>query len=252
MRMLADFQRHHRKLRWGAALLLAASLWAPAPASWAATDVGQAVVVVSAVRGTLGTQTRELVVKDNVYSQEVIETEPDSATRLVFRDGTELSIGPSSRVIIDRYIYDPNNKGAGELAMSLVSGVFEFASGDIPSSGYDLHTPFATIAVRGTRINVVVADDFLVNVKQGKVNVNKPDGTVEVGELFCFHQAGAVTGGGEGEVLGAAECAPLLARVLAMQALLRGELGRTPPRRVGFEDDQQHTNEENNLAGSQQ
>ena len=120
-----------------------------------APQIGQAELVVSEVRGRLGQITRELAIKDNVFAEEVIETEADAATRIVFVDGTELSMGPSSRMLLDRYVYDPNT-GAGEMALQVVTGVFEFASGAIPSSGYDIRTPFGNLGVRGTRCLMVL------------------------------------------------------------------------------------------------
>jgi hypothetical protein len=41
--------------------------------------------------------------------------------------------------------------------MNMVTGVFEFASGAIPSAGYDLRTPFGNLAVRGTRCALAIA-----------------------------------------------------------------------------------------------
>jgi FecR protein len=150
----------------GRAAIVAVALLAGPGMTKAATpdapQVGQAELVVSEVRGRLGETTRELAIKDNVFSEEVIETEADAATRIVFLDGTELSMGPSSRMVLDRYVYDPN-AGVGEMALQVVTGVFEFASGAIPSSGYDIRTPFGTLAVRGTRcLMVLVAGEKLV------------------------------------------------------------------------------------------
>jgi hypothetical protein len=165
--------------RLGNVVLLAAAAWGacalPGNAARAATGAGQAVIVVSTVQGILGQQTRELVVKDNVYSQELIETGPDSATRMVFRDGTELSMGPSSRVTLDRYIYDPENGESGQLVMNVIGGVFEFASGGIPHEGYDIRTPFATIAVRGTRLGIIsLPNKQFIESREGLVMVQLP------------------------------------------------------------------------------
>jgi hypothetical protein len=141
--------------RWAivAVALLAGPHMAPA-ATPGVPQIGQAELVVSEVRGRLGQITRELAIKDNVFAEEVIETEADAATRIVFLDGTELSMGPSSRMLLDRYVYDPNT-GAGEMALQVVAGVFQFASGAIPSSGYDIRTPFGNLGVRGTRCLMV-------------------------------------------------------------------------------------------------
>jgi FecR protein len=145
----------HGRLAIVAAVLLAGPQMATA-ATPQAPQIGQAELVVSQVRGRLGQITRELAIKDNVFAEEVIETEADAATRIVFVDGTELSMGPSSRMLLDRYVYDPNT-GAGEMALQVVTGVFEFASGAIPSSGYDIRTPFGNLGVRGTRCLMVLS-----------------------------------------------------------------------------------------------
>jgi hypothetical protein len=147
----------------------------PAPAFAVPKETaGQAEVVVSRVSGLLGDVTREIVVKDDVFSQEVIETGPEAATRIVFRDGTRLSMGPSSRVTLDRYVYDPKT-GAGRLAMNFLSGVFEFLSGAMNEAGYDLRTPFAQLSVRGTEVIIDIKAKVVV-VPKGLVLATTPDG----------------------------------------------------------------------------
>src|SRR4051794_4254681 len=155
------------------ALALPLGLSAPAFAVPKET-AGQAEVVVSRVRGLIGDVTRELVVKDDVFSQEVIETGPEAATRIVFRDGTRLSMGPSSRVTLDRYVYDPKT-GTGRLAMNFLSGVFEFLSGAMNEAGYDLRTPFAQLSVRGTQV-IIDTDARAIVVPGGSVLVTTVDG----------------------------------------------------------------------------
>lgn len=193
-----------------------------------AVEVGQATQVVSTVHGQLGQVTRELAVKDNVFAEEVIETGDDAATRLLFLDGTELSMGPSSVVVLDKYIYDPGQPANGQLVMNIVSGVFDFASGSIPSHGYDIHTPFATIAVRGTRINIVAMGDA-----QGVV-VNEGQATVTTGNISYDVQTGAclvIQPGGQAEVVAqGVECENLLASVALMSTVLAlVEPGAGPP-----------------------
>jgi hypothetical protein len=185
-----------------------------------AAQVGQAVQVVSLVRGQLGGTTREIAVKDNVFSQEVIETAEDAATRLLFLDGTELSMGPSSVVTIDRYIFDPSQPSSGQLVMNVVSGVFDFASGSIPSSGYDIRTPFATIAVRGTRISIVALGDSQgVVVSEGFAQVTTAGNAygVDTGRCLIIGPGGQVQVVDQGD-----ECAEMLASVAMIDAVLAG------------------------------
>jgi len=148
--------------------------------------------VVSRVRGLVGDVTRELVVRDDVFSQEVVETGPEAATRIVFRDGTRLSMGPSSRVTLDRYVYDPRT-GAGRLAMNFLSGVFEFLSGAMGEAGYDLKTPFAQLSVRGTQVVIDTGARAIV-VPNGRVVATTPDG-----RQFVISRAECLTADSDGK-----------------------------------------------------
>jgi hypothetical protein len=187
---------------------LAGAGWAGVARS--AQQVGEAVVVVSSVRGVLGQETREITVKDNVFHQEQLETSEDAATRIVFLDGTELSIGPSSLVTLDRYVYDPDT-GTGALVMNFLSGVFEFASGSIPSSGYDLRTPFANLAIRGTKISLVVgAEEELVGVAEGEVRLRSERGQFAIGTGSCLLLRDLRDGSGTAQVQSGAACGLLL------------------------------------------
>lgn len=141
----------------------------------AAVAIGGTERVVSEVQGFLGPVTRVLQVQDEVFSEEVIDTGDDGATRIIFLDGTALTMGPNSRVTLDRFVFDPAS-GDGSMVVNLVSGVFEFASGLIPSGGYDLRTPFANLAIRGTIVRLSV------NRPQQMVMVTVPEGEVAMSD----------------------------------------------------------------------
>ncbi len=187
-------------------------------------EIGEAELVVSAVRGRLGQLTRELAIKDNVYSEEVVETSADAAARLVFLDGSELSMGPSSRMVLDRYVYDPNT-GVGEMVMQMVTGVFEFASGEIPSANYDLGTPFGNLAIRGTRCVVDVAAGARMVVRCSELHEVSVAGHVLTSTSDCLLVP--LPGTGAPELLGTGECDQELSQATAMLALL-GRLAMEP------------------------
>lgn len=206
----------------GRAAIVALALLAGPATTQAATPeaphVGQAELVVSEVRGRLGQTTRELAIKDNVFSEEVIETEADAATRIVFLDGTELSMGPSSRMVLDRYVYDPNT-GVGEMALQVVTGVFEFASGAIPSSGYDIRTPFGNLGVRGTRCKMVLVAGLKMVIKC------EPEDEVTIAGLTLSGPGGncgviPMPGTGAPSPLSPGACEEQIAPATAMLAML--------------------------------
>lgn len=193
---------------------------APAPAI-AAVTIGGTEQVVNEVQGFLGRVTRVLEVQDEVFSEEVIETADDGATRIIFLDGSELTMGANSRVTLDRFVFDPD-AGDGSMVVNLVSGVFEFASGLIPSSGYDLRTPFANLAIRGTVIQLYVLNgDLQVIAREGTVTVTGPGGTVVLDNPA---NCAVLYGGNELQVLGEGDCSQLQDAIAQTMATLSGAL----------------------------
>lgn len=120
--------------------------------------VGDAAKIVSAVRGVLPDNTRYLILKDQVYSNEKINTDAKSAARLIFRDNTILSIGANSTVILDKFVFDPDGDKS-KVALSLTRGTMRFVTGDLSKDRYSIRTPTATMGIRGTILEITVNDD---------------------------------------------------------------------------------------------
>lgn len=205
-------------------------------------EVGEAELVVSAVRGHLGEITRELAIKDDVYSEEVIETDDDAATRIVFLDGSELSMGPSSRMVLDRYVYDPN-AGTGEMVMQMVTGVFEFASGEIPSANYDLGTPFGNLAIRGTRCILSIVAGARLVLQCSELQEVSMAGRTLTSASDCL--VVPLPGTGEAAMVEGDECARELAPAQAMLAML-GRLQVEPAAAPGLQEVRQGPGSEKN------
>ena len=117
--------------------------------------VGNATVVVKTVTGLFEGDLRQLKLQDDVYHNETIETEAESATQITFVDETTLTLGPSSKVVLDKFVYDPDPSKAS-FVMTATQGVFRFASGKLPKKAYKINTPAATIGIRGTVIEVAI------------------------------------------------------------------------------------------------
>src|SRR5262249_37419938 len=63
-------------------------------------------------------------------------------------DHTNLSVGPSSTVRLDKFVYDPK-KGSGSVAIDATKGAFRFVTGSQNKSGYKVKTPYGVIGTRG-------------------------------------------------------------------------------------------------------
>ena len=155
---------------------------AAAPAA-ADVQIGSAAQVVNSVTGTLASTRQPQVLRAgiDVFQNEMIDTAYASASRVVFQDRTQLSIGPASQVVLDRFVFDPN-PSASVVAVSIAKGVARFSTGLLPKPDYQISTPSCTIGVRGTVFTTIVSAsrDSWVSVEEGATAVSAQGVTVTV------------------------------------------------------------------------
>jgi hypothetical protein len=171
-------------------LYVAAVLLVPAVSDGglAAATIGNTTIVVRTVTGVLSTEKRRLQFEDDIYNNEAIETFNESATEITFLDKTTLSLGPNTKVTLDRFIYDPDPANSA-FVLTIAEGALRFASGVLPSESYKIHTPVATIGIRGTVVDVVVERETRADgTTQTNVNL-----TVVEGEADLFNCDGVLT-----------------------------------------------------------
>jgi hypothetical protein len=125
----------------------------------AANTAGANVGVVSVVEGepigkpTTGTE-RTLYIGLDMTADEKVTTKDNDRAHLVFLDGTSLTIGPNSNVVIDKFVYDPNTK-TGEMALNVSRGTMRFVGGVISKkSEVKITTPLASMGIRGGILTV--------------------------------------------------------------------------------------------------
>jgi len=153
-----------------AAALLAAGLIAGTAGTVpAATKIGvTAAVNPQAEAAPPGAERRVLHVGIDMQADERVVTTARGQVQLLFLDGSTMSIGPDSEVVLDRFVYDPDS-GTGDLAVTVGRGVFRFVGGRISKSQpVQIGTGTATIGIRGGIATLTVAED----------------GSVETGFLF--------------------------------------------------------------------
>ena len=151
---------------WRVAFAAAAAVWlvaAPALAQDASREaglspIGNAIQIIREVTGEIEARFRYLLREDPVFANEVIETQPESASRIIFQDRTELSVGPGARITLDEFVFDPDPSLA-RFILSAFDGVFRFKSGNLAKTAYAIETPTAVIGVRGTVFASVFGPD---------------------------------------------------------------------------------------------
>jgi hypothetical protein len=154
------------------AAVVAAGLLAGAAVAGSLGSIGGAESVVNEVKGNLAPGKVVAVLRgDDVYRDEGVRTAADSSARLVLRDETVLTVGPSSLVKLDEFVYaGAGQKGA--IGVNVIKGALVFATGDAEKHSYQITTPTAVLGVRGTVFRVEAsASKTRVTLIEGAINV---------------------------------------------------------------------------------
>jgi hypothetical protein len=133
----------HRTLIPAVALAVLFALYSTA--SNAQTRIGSTTSVQPEASGTVG---GTLNVGSGVHENETIKTGSAGQAGLRFHDQSNLSVGHSSQVRLDKFVYDPH-KGAGTAVIDATRGTFRFTSGSQNGGQVRIKTPYGTLGVRG-------------------------------------------------------------------------------------------------------
>jgi hypothetical protein len=167
----------------GAAIAAVVLTFACGGAALADALIGATELVVNNVTGTLASTHEQTPLRAgiDVFQNETISTGKTSASRVLFQDKTELSVGPLSEVVLDSFVFDPD-PSKSQVAVSIAKGVARFSTGLLPKSDYELKTPTATIGIRGTLLTITVSPTraTTVSVQDGSAYVSAQGRTVTV------------------------------------------------------------------------
>ncbi len=116
----------------------------------AAQNVGVAAAVLPDATGTRPDETAKVLrIGVDIVAEERVTTDAKGKLQLLFLDGSALTVGPNSDVVVDRFIYDPKAK-TGDLAFSATKGIFRLVGGKISKNkAVILKLPTAVIGIRG-------------------------------------------------------------------------------------------------------
>lgn len=153
-----------------ASLLALPANAAALPAGSVETVVGEGFAESAAVR-------RDLAARSGVFVGDLVGTGVRSRLALRLGASTEVRLGAQARLQIDRYIVDAGG------VLELQSGAMLFDGETQPGRRISVRSPFALIAVRGTRFFAgPSADVFGVFVERGLVRVRAGGRRVDVAE----------------------------------------------------------------------
>lgn len=170
--------------------------FAPTQATAEPRTIGAAASVENRVVGTISGATRDIVVDSEVFSNEAVRTQASSMARLRFLDDTNLAIGPSSTVTLDKYVFDPD-ASAASVVLNTARGGFRFVTGRSDPRAFKINTPVATIGIRGTVLDIKNSGGTsIVVLKRGALHVCVKGSNSKCADLTEANQFVVVTGSG--------------------------------------------------------
>ena len=178
-----------------------------AGAAFAQESIGSTATAQNQVTRELSGAAAPLVVGDSVYRNEVVRTGTESLAKLVFLDSTNLAVGPTSRVVLDRFVYE-GDPSAEKVAVGLAKGLFRFTTGTLDKKAYTITTPTAAIGVRGTVLDIDVRNaDTRVTLVEGQALVCPRRNGLSFDQQA--RNCGQAFGGAAGRRTGRCDCAKL-------------------------------------------
>lgn len=140
--------------RTAAPVIVLVALFA-ACATARAVEIGSAQMAKDQVEGVVDGQTQNISSGTKVFSNELVRTGDSGVANLMFLDRTNLNVGPTSQVRLDEFVYDPTGAHSS-VVLNATKGAFRLVTGSQDKSAYQVTTPFGTLGVRGTIVEMLV------------------------------------------------------------------------------------------------
>jgi len=110
--------------------------------------IGNATATKNKVEGVISGRNQPISKGTEVFTNETVRTGDASVADLVFLDNTNLSVGPTSEIKLDKFVYDPTGS-SGAVVIQATRGAFRFVAGSQDKRVYEIKTPFGTLGIRG-------------------------------------------------------------------------------------------------------
>ena len=146
--------------KWVAGLLV---LGIAAPAPCFADSVGHVIRLNPIVSVLREGKTIPLGVKDQIYLNDVIQTDKSGKVQVFFKDDSTVTLGNNTKAHMKEFVPDGNK---ASFDMNVAQGVARVITGKIVEknpNGFAITTPEATVGIRGTIL--------VVNTASGKTTV---------------------------------------------------------------------------------
>jgi hypothetical protein len=136
--------------------------------AYAANPIGKVVAVAGAPSASGPGGARKLSANSAVFENDKITVGVGNA-QIILNDGTRLVVGPSSSLLLDKFVMQGSSGKADSVGIKALRGTFRFITGKSKKSAYNIATSNATIGIRGTGFDYWVKSNTGVLVMEGSV-----------------------------------------------------------------------------------
>ena len=136
-----------------------------------AGSIANVVAVVGSPTSSGPGGNRALAAGSPVFENDKITVAASGNVQILFNDGTKLVVGPSSSLLISKYLMRGDSNTVQNFSIKALRGTFRFITGKSPKGAYDIQTANATIGIRGTGFDFWVGAATGVAVLNGKVRL---------------------------------------------------------------------------------
>ena len=141
--------------KWTLASVLTVLFAMQSTVSNAEPRIGTAASTRPNAEAVAGGNTQTLSAGSEIYANQTVRTGNRGMADLVFLDKTNLSVGPTSEVRLDKFVYDPTGSG-GSVVIQATRGSFRWVTGSQAKHAYQVSTPHGSLGVRGTTVELLV------------------------------------------------------------------------------------------------
>ena len=125
-----------------------------------------------------------LALNAELLASDAVRTEANAKMELRFADGATLELGPSTRVEIQDFAFDPQGAAAPSMVINMLEGAVRSVSGKVVEQNpeaFKLTTPKGAVGIRGTTTLHVIYPDREVHIVENidgnhTVIISTPDG----------------------------------------------------------------------------
>ena len=151
----------------------------------AAEPIGKVVAVSGTPSASGPGGDRKLSAGTSVFEDDKITVAGSGNAQVMLNDGTKLVVGPSSTLVLDRFVMKGSAGAAESVGVKALRGTFRFITGKSKKSAYKISTSNATIGIRGTGFDYWVKANTGVLVMEGSVLLNNNRGKSVVVSAGC-------------------------------------------------------------------